>query len=224
MSVCSQNPLDPDEFRRQGHMIIDFLADYYKNVESYPVRSHVEPGYLRKRLPESAPNNSESIETILQDVTNDIIPGLTHWQSPNYFAYFPSSGSIAGFLGEMLSTGFNVVGFNWMSSPAATELESIVMNWLGQMLTLPKSFLFSSDGSSGGGGVLQGTTCEAILCTLTAARDKMLIKLIVHCKKLLKFPVSTQRTSVQLQHPRLQTSASLQIHIILQFLLILNPG
>ncbi|RZC45865.1 hypothetical protein C5167_038814 [Papaver somniferum] len=179
LSLCSQNPLDHDEFRRQGHMIIDFLADYYKNVESYPVRSQVEPGYLSKRLPESAPNDSESIETILQDVTNDIIPGLTHWQSPNYFAYFPSSGSVAGFLGEMLSTGFNVVGFNWMSSPAATELESVVMNWLGQMLNLPKSFLFSSDDNAGssGGGVLQGTTCEAILCTLTAARDKMLNKI-----------------------------------------------
>ncbi|KAI3851507.1 hypothetical protein MKW92_008347 [Papaver armeniacum] len=179
LSLCSQNPLDPDEFRRQGHMIIDFLADYYKNVESYPVRSQVEPGYLSKRLPESAPNDSESIETILQDVTNDIIPGLTHWQSPNYFAYFPSSGSVAGFLGEMLSIGFNVVGFNWMSSPAATELESIVMNWLGQMLNLPKSFLFSSDDNAGssGGGVLQGTTCEAILCTLTASRDKMLNKI-----------------------------------------------
>ncbi|OUZ99267.1 Pyridoxal phosphate-dependent decarboxylase [Macleaya cordata] len=178
ISVCSQNPLDPDEFRRQGHMIIDFLADYYRDVENYPVRSQVEPGYLHKRLPESAPYNSESIETILQDVQKDIIPGLTHWQSPNYFAYFPSSGSIAGFLGEMLSTGFNVVGFNWMSSPAATELESIVMNWLGKMLKLPESFLFSSDGSgSSGGGVLQGTTCEAILCTLTAARDQMLNKI-----------------------------------------------
>ncbi|KAI3893350.1 hypothetical protein MKW92_012286 [Papaver armeniacum] len=164
MSICSQNPLDMDEFRRQGHMIIDFLADYHKNVESYPVRSQVEHGYLRKQLPESAPNNSESIETVLQDVTIDIIPGLTHWQSPNYFTYFPSSGSIVGFLGEMLSTGFNV-------------LESIFMNWQGQMLTLPKSFIFSSDGSSGGGGVLHGTTCEAILCTLTAARDIMLKKI-----------------------------------------------
>ncbi|XP_010245171.1 PREDICTED: tyrosine/DOPA decarboxylase 2-like [Nelumbo nucifera] len=169
-SAFGLNPLDPEEFRRQGHMIIDFLADYYRDIEKYPVRSQVEPGYLRKRLPESAPYNPEPIETILQDVQKEIIPGITHWQSPNYFAYFPSSGSIAGFLGEMLSTGFNVVGFNWMSSPAATELESIVMDWLGKMLKLPKSFLFSGNG----GGVLQGTTCEAILCTVTAARDRVL--------------------------------------------------
>ncbi|KAH7838540.1 hypothetical protein Vadar_027917 [Vaccinium darrowii] len=164
------NPLDPEEFRRQGHMIIDFLADYYKNVEKYPVRSQVEPGYLSTRLPDSAPLDPEPIETIIQDVENHILPGITHWQSPNYFAHFPSSGSIAGFLGEMVSTGLNVVGFNWVSSPAATELESIVMDWFGKMLQLPESFLFSG----GGGGVLQGTTCEAILCTLIAARDQVL--------------------------------------------------
>nr|ABJ16446.1 tyrosine decarboxylase [Aristolochia contorta] len=174
ISKCTvENPLDPEEFRRQGHMMIDFLADYYRDVEKYPVRSQVEPGYLRKRLPESAPYNPEPIESIIQDVQSHIVPGITHWQSPNYFAYFPSSGSTAGFLGEMLSTGFNVVGFNWMSSPAATELESIVMDWLGKMLRLPKSFLFS--GSEG--GVLQGTTCEAILCTLTAARDRALCEI-----------------------------------------------
>ncbi|KAG2684685.1 hypothetical protein I3760_10G086700 [Carya illinoinensis] len=173
-SFCNtNNPLDPEEFRRQGHMIIDFLADYYLNIEKYPVLSQVEPGYLRKRLPESTPYNPESIETILKDVQDHILPGVTHWQSPSYFAYFPSSGSIAGFLGEMLSTGFNVVGFNWISSPAATELESIVMDWLGEMLQLPKSFLFSGNG----GGVLQGTTCEAILCTLVAARDQMLLRI-----------------------------------------------
>ncbi|KAL2474972.1 Tyrosine decarboxylase 1 [Abeliophyllum distichum] len=166
-------PLDPEEFRRQGHLVIDFLADYYKNVEKYPVRSQVQPGYLRNRLPDSAPHDPEPIEEILQDVQKDIVPGITHWQSPNYFAYFPSSGSIAGFLGEMLSTGFNVVGFNWMSSPAATELESIVMDWLGKMLKLPNEFLFSGSG----GGVLQGTTCEAILCTVVAARDQMLKKI-----------------------------------------------
>ncbi|KAE8698870.1 Tyrosine/DOPA decarboxylase 3 [Hibiscus syriacus] len=166
------NPLDPEEFRRQGHMIIDFLADYYQNIDKYPVLSQVEPGYLPKRLPTTAPYVAEPVEAILQDVQQHIIPGITHWQSPNYFAYFPSSGSVAGFLGEMLSTGFNVVGFNWISSPAATELESIVMDWLGQMLDLPREFLFSGNG----GGVLQGTTCEAILCTVTAARDRMFLK------------------------------------------------
>ncbi|KAJ4980432.1 hypothetical protein NE237_031269 [Protea cynaroides] len=167
------NALDPEEFRRQGHRIIDFLADYYRDIEKYPVRSQVEPGYLHKLLPDSAPNHPEPIQTILQDVETHIIPGITHWQSPNYFAYFPSSGSIAGFLGEMLSTGFNVVGFNWLSSPAATELETIVMDWLGKMLKLPNCFLFSGNG----GGVLQGTTCEAILCTLIASRDRMLNKI-----------------------------------------------
>ncbi|MFQ6656640.1 hypothetical protein Gotur_026660 [Gossypium turneri] len=153
-------------------MIIDFIADYYQNMEKYPVLSQVQPGYLAKLLPKSAPNIPEPIETILHDIQHYIIPGITHWQSPNYFAYFPSSGSIAGFLGEVLSTGFNVVGFNWISSPAATELEFVTMDWLGQMLGLPQSFLFSGTG----GGVIQGTTCEAILCTLVAARDQMLAK------------------------------------------------
>lgn len=172
-SECMGNPLDPQEFRRQAHMVVDFIADYYQTIEKYPVQSQVEPGYLRKLLPKSSPSCPEPIETILQDVKAHILPGLTHWQSPNYFAFFPASASIAGFLGEMLSTGFNVVGFNWMSSPAATELESIVMDWLGQMLCLPKSFLFSGNG----GGVLQGTTCEVILCTLTAARDRVLSRI-----------------------------------------------
>ncbi|XP_062073278.1 tyrosine decarboxylase-like [Humulus lupulus] len=164
------NPLESAEFRRQGHMMIDFIADYYKNIETYPVLSTVQPGYLRTRLPESAPNNPEPIETILNDVNQHIIPGLTHWQSPNHFALFPSSASTAGFLGETLAAALNVVGLNWVSSPAATELETIVMDWLGEMLKLPKSFLFSGTG----GGVMQGTTCEAIICTLVAARDRKL--------------------------------------------------
>ncbi|CAN6553410.1 unnamed protein product [Malus baccata var. baccata] len=172
----STNPLDPEEFRRQGHLVIDFIADYYKSIEKHPVLSQVQPGYLKKRLPDTAPYNPEPLETILQDVHDHIVPGITHWQSPNYFAYFPSSGSVAGFLGEMLSSGFNVVGFNWMSSPAATELESIVMDWFGNMLKLPKSFLFSGNG----GGVIQGTTCEALVCAMVAARDQKLSKIGRH--------------------------------------------
>uniref|UniRef100_A0A166I255 Tyrosine decarboxylase n=1 Tax=Daucus carota subsp. sativus TaxID=79200 RepID=A0A166I255_DAUCS len=164
------NTFDTEDFRKQAHLIIDFLADYYQNIEKFPVRSQVSPGYLGEILPDSAPHDPEPIEKILEDVRSNIIPGITHWQSPNFFAYFPSCGSTAGFLGEMLANGFNVVGFNWISSPAATELETIVMDWLGKMLQLPEAFLFSG----GGGGVLQGTTCEAMLCTLVAARDRTL--------------------------------------------------
>ncbi|PHU23477.1 Tyrosine/DOPA decarboxylase 2 [Capsicum chinense] len=164
--------LDPEEFRRQGHIMVDFLADYFNDIEKYPVRSQVEPGYLKKLLADSAPNQPESIEKILQNVRKDIFPGLTHWQSPNFFAYFPCISSTAGILGEMLTAGLNVVGFNWIASPAATELECIVMDWLGKLINLPKTHLFSG----GGGGVIQGTTCEAMLCTIVAARDQMLDK------------------------------------------------
>ncbi|KAK2980531.1 hypothetical protein RJ640_015916 [Escallonia rubra] len=152
-------PLDHEEFRRQGHMMIDFLADYYQNIEIYPFHSQVEPDYLPAR----------------------------------------SNGSIANFLGEMLCTGFNTVGFNWIASPAATELESIVMDWLAKMLKLPSSFHFSG----GGGGVIHASTCEAFLCTLTAIREKKLSvigrenldKLVVYCSDQTHFSL---KKSVQI--------------------------
>jgi len=178
-------PLDPEEFRKQAHQMVDFIADYYKQIETYPVLSQVQPDYLRSRLPGTAPYHPEPLETILTDVTNNIIPGMTHWLSPNFFAFFPATVSTAAFVGEMLCTSFNAVGFNWLASPAATELEMIVMDWLANMLKLPKSFMFSGTG----GGVIQNTTSEAILVTLVAARDRVLRakgtdaiqKLVVYC-------------------------------------------
>lgn len=178
-------PLDPEEFRKQAHQMVDFIADYYKQIETYPVLSQVQPDYLRNRLPGTAPYHPEPLETILTDVTNNIIPGMTHWLSPNFFAFFPATVSTAAFVGEMLCTSFNAVGFNWLASPAATELEMIVMDWLANMLKLPKSFMFSGTG----GGVIQNTTSEAILVTLVAARDRVLRakgtdaiqKLVVYC-------------------------------------------
>lgn len=163
-------PLDPTSFKNESKAVIDFIADYYTNIEDYPVQSRVDPGYLSTMLPESAPYCPDSLQDILKDVNDCIVPGLTHWQSPNFFGYFHANASTAGFLGEMLCSGFNVVGFNWISSPAATELESLVVDWMGQMLKLPSSFLFSGTG----GGVLHGSTCEAVVCTLAAARDKAL--------------------------------------------------
>ncbi|KAI7742477.1 hypothetical protein M8C21_007638, partial [Ambrosia artemisiifolia] len=162
--------LNPQDFRGKAHKAVDFIADYYKNVESYPVLSQVQPGFLKNRLPKTPPNTPESFDTILQDVQTDIIPGITHWLSPNFFAYFPASVSSAAFIGEMLCTCFNAVGFNWLASPAATELEMVVMDWLAVMLQLPKTFMFSGSG----GGVLQSSTSESTLCTLVAARDRVL--------------------------------------------------
>ncbi|KAH7577728.1 hypothetical protein JRO89_XS01G0291400 [Xanthoceras sorbifolium] len=152
-------PMDAEQLRDYAHQMVDFIADYYKSIENFPVLSQVQPGYLHKLIPDSAPNHPESLQNVLDDVKAKILPGVTHWQSPNYFAYYPSNSSVAGFLGEMLSAGLNIVGFSWITSPAATELEMIVLDWLGQ-----------------GGGVIQGTASEAVLVVLLAARDKALRK------------------------------------------------
>ncbi|XP_077252755.1 pyridoxal phosphate (PLP)-dependent transferases superfamily protein [Tasmannia lanceolata] len=163
-------PMDAEQLRENAHKMVDFIADYYKSIENFPVRSQVQPGYLHELLPDSAPNHPEPLQDVLDDVRQKILPGVTHWQSPDYFAYFPSNSSTAGFLGEMLSAGFNIVGFSWITSPAATELEIIVLDWLAKMLKLPKHFLSVGQG----GGVIQGTASEAVLVVLLAARDRVL--------------------------------------------------
>lgn len=178
-------PMDAEQLRECGHKMVDFVADYYKNIESFPVLSQVQPGYLRELLPESAPTHPDTLEDVLSDVQSKILPGVTHWQNPNFFAYYSSNSSIAGFLGEMLSAGINMVGFSWITSPAATELETIVMDWLAKALNLPD--VFHSTGQ--GGGVIQGTASEAVLVVLLAARDKVLRRvgkdaignLVVYC-------------------------------------------
>ncbi|CAN6288263.1 unnamed protein product [Urochloa humidicola] len=174
LDASSLRPLDPEAFSGESRAVVDFLAAYYRDVDEYPVRAaDLEPGRLRKLLPEDAPEHGEPLEGVLEDVRRDILPGLTHWQSPSFFAYFPMNASAAGFAGEMLSVGLNVVPFLWAASPAAAELESVVVDWMGKLLGLPRRLLFSS----GGGGVLQGSTCEAVVCTLAAARDRALAEL-----------------------------------------------
>nr|AZM69445.1 tyrosine decarboxylase [Asarum sp. XW-2018] len=166
-------PMDPEDFRKQVHRTVDFIADYYKNIESYPVLSPVEPGFLLSQLPNIAPINAEPLEAVLRDVEKYIIPGLLHWVSPNFFAYFPLTTSTAGFIGEMLCSAFNALGFNWIASPAGTELEMVVMDWMANIFGLPPSFSFSGTG----GGVIHSSTSEAILCTVVAARDRVLARL-----------------------------------------------
>lgn len=187
-------PMDAEQLRECGHKMVDFIADYYKSIENFPVLSQVQPGYLRNLIPDAAPDCPESLADVLDDVRTKILPGVTHWQSPEYFAYFPSNSSVAGFVGEMLSAGVNIVGFSWVTSPAATELEMIVLDWLGKLLKLPEDFLSAGQG----GGVIQGTASEAVLVVILAARDKMLSKYGRDClSKLVVYTSDQAHSSVQ---------------------------
>ena len=160
--------MTPDEFRRHGHSVVDWIADYYSRIESFPVLSRAEPGQIRASLPPTPPAQGDSFPTILADIERLILPGVTHWQSPNFYAYFPSNASGPAILGDLLSSGLGVQGMLWATSPACTELETHVLDWLVNMLDLPRKFLSSSSG----GGVIQDTASSASLCALLAAREK----------------------------------------------------
>jgi aromatic-L-amino-acid decarboxylase len=160
--------MTPAEFRRHGHAMVDWIAGYYDRVESLPVLSRVKPGEIRASLPGEPPQSGEPFEQMMADVDQFIMPGITHWQSPNFYAYFPTAASGPSILGELLSTGLGVQGMLWATSPACTELESHVLDWLVGMLGLPEKFLSSSTG----GGVIQDAASSASLCALLAARER----------------------------------------------------
>ncbi len=160
--------MTPDEFRRCGHAVVDWIADYQSQVESLPVLSQVKPGQIRASLPSAPPAQGEPFEALLKDVEHLIVPGVTHWQSPNFFAYFPCNASGPGILGDLLSSGLGVQGMLWSTSPACTELETHVMDWLVGMLGLPEKFLSSKTG----GGVIQDTASTAALVALLAGRER----------------------------------------------------
>ncbi len=160
--------MTPDDFRRHGHAVVDWLADYYARIESFPVLSRVEPGQIRASLPADPPAKGEPFQALLQDVEKLILPGITHWQSPNFFAFFPANASGPAILGDLLSSGFGVQGMLWATSPACTELETHVLDWLVPMLDLPRKFLSTNSG----GGAIQDTASSASLCALLAARER----------------------------------------------------
>jgi len=160
--------MTPDEFRRHGRAVVDWIADYYEQIEALPVLSQVQPGQIRALLPSDPPLKGEDFETILADVGKLIMPGITHWQSPNFFAFFPANASGPAILGDLLSSGLGVQGMLWATSPACTELETHVLDWLADMLDLPAKF--KSDAA--GGGVIQDAASSASLCALLAARER----------------------------------------------------
>uniref|UniRef100_A0A8C6NLQ2 Aromatic-L-amino-acid decarboxylase n=1 Tax=Nothobranchius furzeri TaxID=105023 RepID=A0A8C6NLQ2_NOTFU len=162
--------MDAAEFRRRGKEMVDYVADYLEKIEERPVYPDLEPGYLRDLIPTEAPCEPESFEDLMQDVERVIMPGITHWHSPNFFAYFPAASSYPAMLADMLCGAIGCIGFSWAASPACTELETVMLDWLGKMLQLPECFIAGTHGH--GGGVIQSTASEATLMSLLAARCK----------------------------------------------------
>jgi aromatic-L-amino-acid decarboxylase len=161
--VCRRiGRMTPEEFRAAGHQIVDWIADYRATVASHPVMARTEPGDVKKQLPAHPPEQPEPFDAIVRDLDRIIVPGLSHWQHPQFFGYFPCNGTLASVLGDYVSTGLGVLGLAWQSSPALTELEEVVTDWMRGMLGL-------SDAWS---GVIQDTASTSTLIALLCARER----------------------------------------------------
>ncbi len=153
----------PDEFRKHAHELVEWMADYMENIENYPVKSSVGPGEIFSKIPDSPPTHPESFDSIIKDIDEIIMPGITHWQSPNFFAYFPANTSPPSILAEMLIATLGSQCMIWETSPAAAELEEKMMIWLRDLIGLPSGFE----------GVIQDTASTATLAAIITAREKI---------------------------------------------------
>lgn len=154
--------MDANEFRRWGHKLVDWVADYREQLEKLPVMSPVKPGAIRERLPSSPPLTGSSLDKLFPDLDRVVLPGITHWNHPRFFAYFPSNTMYASVLADIVISGLGAQGMSWQTSPAATEVEEVMMDWLRQMLALPPTFT----------GVIHDTASSATLCALICARER----------------------------------------------------
>jgi aromatic-L-amino-acid decarboxylase len=155
--------MTPDEFRRHGHRVIDWIADYRARIEQLPVLSAAAPGDVRRQLPADPPEQPEPFDAVLLDIDQTILPGLTNWQHPSFFAYFPANAALASVLGDLLSTGLGVIGLNWQASPALTELEQLTADWLRRMTGLSDAWT----------GTIHDTASTATLVALLCARERL---------------------------------------------------
>ncbi len=154
--------MDAKEFRRLGHALVDWVADYRERMDQLPVMSTVKPGDIRALLPASPPAVGSPLEALVPELERVVLPGITHWNHPRFFAYFPSNTTYASILADIVISGLGAQGMSWQTSPAATEIEEVMMDWLRQMLDLPATFT----------GVIQDTASSATLCALICARER----------------------------------------------------
>src|SRR5712671_1202940 len=154
--------MTPEEFRKLGYRVVDWIADYRSKVSKLPVMARVAPGEVKGRLPSDPPEHPETFDQIFRDLDEIILPGLTHWQHPRFFGYFPANAMLASVLGDYLSTGLGVLGLSWQSSPALTELEEVVTDWMRRMMGLSGEW----------SGVIEDTASTSTLVALVCAREK----------------------------------------------------
>src|SRR2546423_15562928 len=161
--VPETGDMSTEDFRRYGHEVVDWISDYLSHVERYPVLARVEPGELRSQLPSSPPQRGEPMDEILSDVDRLVVPAITHWNHPSFFAYFATSASGPGILGELLSAAFDTKAMLWRTSPASTELEEAALDWLRQLMGLPAGFE----------GIIYDTASVASLHAIAPAREAL---------------------------------------------------
>lgn len=178
--------VDPEEFRRDAHRIADWIADYLRDLDRYPVQPAVRPGSIRKQIPAGPPMKGGSLDQIMADFQTVVFPGLTHWSHPGFYGYFPANTSPPSILAEMLVAGIGAQCMSWSTSPAATELEQAMMEWLRQMLGLPGQFT----------GVIQDTASTATLVALITARDEMARRLGGSADQLVVYASEEANVSV----------------------------
>ncbi len=189
--------MTPEEFRTHGHALIDWICEYVEHVGERPVSSSVAPGEIRASMPQHPPTEREPFTDVLADLDRIVMPGITHWQHPSFFGYFPGNSSYASILGELASAGLGVQGMSWVTSPACTEVETLMLDWMGELLGLPDRFRSTSES---GGGVIHGSASEATLASILAARWRVSGGEINHLgdtTKLVAYATSQSHSSIE---------------------------
>ena len=195
MNKTSKLHMTTDEFRKEGYKVIDWIADYYENIETYPVLSQVSPGDIRDALPKTPPQKGRKYDDILKDM-DLMMPGMTHWQSPNFHAFFTCATSGPAILADLIATGTGIVGMLWETSPSCTEVETHVLDWLVDMLGMPEKF----KSNTAGGGVIQDTASSSTLISLIAAREyaaKGNFNIDSNSKRLTAYVSSQSHSSIE---------------------------
>ena len=201
-------PSDAGDFRAAGHRLVDWVADYLEGLEDLPVQTDVSPGWVRGQLPPHPPADPESWDDIVADLDRIVVPATTNWQHPGFFGYFPANASGPSILGDLVSSGLGAQGMLWATSPACTELETHVLDWLLELLDLPAAF--RSDGP--GGGVIQDSASSATLCAILAARDRASSDAIDHAR--LVAYASTQAHSSVEKGIRIAGLEAMHLHLV----------